>query len=170
MKENANERIDWILFSSKSLLEMASWLISAVQFKCPELLQNWWLNVKWYCMWCFYLADIYSFSFWASVGFFRRCFAALGDVSKARFLNETNKIADSVSREYVCSAYHFFFEGQTGPQPVASLLLYLLIFRMYVFLRLSLCLCILHFDVIFSPVGWWWYRPLPGKSTTGHAG
>uniref|UniRef100_A0A8C2A3L6 Intraflagellar transport 172 n=1 Tax=Cyprinus carpio TaxID=7962 RepID=A0A8C2A3L6_CYPCA len=28
------------------------------------------------------------------------CFAALGDVSKARFLNETNKIADSVSREY----------------------------------------------------------------------
>uniref|UniRef100_A0A8C2A3G2 Intraflagellar transport protein 172 homolog n=1 Tax=Cyprinus carpio TaxID=7962 RepID=A0A8C2A3G2_CYPCA len=29
-----------------------------------------------------------------------RCFAALGDVSKARFLNETNKIADSVSREY----------------------------------------------------------------------
>uniref|UniRef100_A0A672S8A0 Intraflagellar transport protein 172 homolog n=1 Tax=Sinocyclocheilus grahami TaxID=75366 RepID=A0A672S8A0_SINGR len=29
-----------------------------------------------------------------------RCFAALGDVSKARFLNETNKIADSVSKEY----------------------------------------------------------------------
>ncbi|KAI1897568.1 hypothetical protein AGOR_G00084610 [Albula goreensis] len=29
-----------------------------------------------------------------------RCFAALGDVSKARFLNETNKIADQVSKEY----------------------------------------------------------------------
>uniref|UniRef100_A0A672S0Q9 Intraflagellar transport protein 172 homolog n=1 Tax=Sinocyclocheilus grahami TaxID=75366 RepID=A0A672S0Q9_SINGR len=29
-----------------------------------------------------------------------RCFAALGDVSKARFLNETNKIADAVSKEY----------------------------------------------------------------------
>lgn len=29
-----------------------------------------------------------------------RCFAALGDVSKARFLNETNKIADSVSKDY----------------------------------------------------------------------
>ncbi|XP_046877770.1 LOW QUALITY PROTEIN: intraflagellar transport protein 172 homolog [Hypomesus transpacificus] len=29
-----------------------------------------------------------------------RCFAALGDVSKARFLNETNKIADQVSEEY----------------------------------------------------------------------
>ncbi|KAG1963505.1 intraflagellar transport protein [Pimephales promelas] len=28
-----------------------------------------------------------------------RCFAALGDVSKARFLNETNKIADAVSKE-----------------------------------------------------------------------
>ncbi|KAJ8009128.1 hypothetical protein DPEC_G00085660 [Dallia pectoralis] len=28
-----------------------------------------------------------------------RCFAALGDVSKARFLNETNKIADQVSKE-----------------------------------------------------------------------
>ncbi|KTG47170.1 hypothetical protein cypCar_00003174 [Cyprinus carpio] len=33
-------------------------------------------------------------------GDYYRCFAALGDVSKARFLNETNKIADSVSREY----------------------------------------------------------------------
>uniref|UniRef100_A0A8C9QX79 Intraflagellar transport protein 172 homolog n=1 Tax=Scleropages formosus TaxID=113540 RepID=A0A8C9QX79_SCLFO len=30
-----------------------------------------------------------------------RCFAALGDVSKARFLNETNRIADQVSKEYV---------------------------------------------------------------------
>ncbi|XP_073709088.1 intraflagellar transport protein 172 homolog [Garra rufa] len=29
-----------------------------------------------------------------------RCFAALGDVSKSRFLNETNKIADAVSKEY----------------------------------------------------------------------
>ncbi|XP_072536228.1 intraflagellar transport protein 172 homolog isoform X2 [Salminus brasiliensis] len=29
-----------------------------------------------------------------------RCFAALGDVSKARFLHETNKIADSFSKEY----------------------------------------------------------------------
>lgn len=29
-----------------------------------------------------------------------RCFAALGDVSKARFLNETNKIADAVAKEY----------------------------------------------------------------------
>ncbi|KAJ8355794.1 hypothetical protein SKAU_G00185880 [Synaphobranchus kaupii] len=29
-----------------------------------------------------------------------RCFAALGDVAKARFLNETNKIADQVSKEY----------------------------------------------------------------------
>ncbi|XP_057208125.1 intraflagellar transport protein 172 homolog isoform X2 [Triplophysa rosa] len=29
-----------------------------------------------------------------------RCFAALGDVSKVRFLNETNKIADAVSKEY----------------------------------------------------------------------
>ncbi|KAL7872215.1 hypothetical protein SRHO_G00071980 [Serrasalmus rhombeus] len=28
-----------------------------------------------------------------------RCFAALGDASKARFLNETNKIADSISKE-----------------------------------------------------------------------
>ncbi|XP_067274021.1 intraflagellar transport protein 172 homolog [Pseudorasbora parva] len=28
-----------------------------------------------------------------------RCFAALGDVSKARFLNETNKIADAISKE-----------------------------------------------------------------------
>ncbi|XP_073712376.1 intraflagellar transport protein 172 homolog [Misgurnus anguillicaudatus] len=29
-----------------------------------------------------------------------RCFAAFGDVSKVRFLNETNKIADAVSKEY----------------------------------------------------------------------
>ncbi|XP_026856898.2 intraflagellar transport protein 172 homolog isoform X1 [Electrophorus electricus] len=29
-----------------------------------------------------------------------RCFAALGDVSKIRFLNETNKIADSIAKEY----------------------------------------------------------------------
>ncbi|KAA0708383.1 Intraflagellar transport protein 172 -like protein [Triplophysa tibetana] len=29
-----------------------------------------------------------------------RCFAALGDVSKVRFLNETNKIADAISKEY----------------------------------------------------------------------
>ncbi|XP_076872854.1 intraflagellar transport protein 172 homolog [Brachyhypopomus gauderio] len=29
-----------------------------------------------------------------------RCFAALGDVSKARFLNETNKIADSFAKEH----------------------------------------------------------------------
>ncbi|XP_031437803.1 intraflagellar transport protein 172 homolog isoform X2 [Clupea harengus] len=29
-----------------------------------------------------------------------RCFAALGDVSKARFLNETNKIADNVGKEF----------------------------------------------------------------------
>ncbi|XP_030627149.1 intraflagellar transport protein 172 homolog [Chanos chanos] len=29
-----------------------------------------------------------------------RCFAALGDVSKARFLNETNRIADEVSKEF----------------------------------------------------------------------
>ncbi|XP_023687337.1 intraflagellar transport protein 172 homolog [Paramormyrops kingsleyae] len=29
-----------------------------------------------------------------------RCFAALGDVSKARFLNETNRIADNISKEY----------------------------------------------------------------------
>uniref|UniRef100_W5NFZ6 Intraflagellar transport protein 172 homolog n=1 Tax=Lepisosteus oculatus TaxID=7918 RepID=W5NFZ6_LEPOC len=29
-----------------------------------------------------------------------RCFAALGDVSKARFLNETNKLADRIAKEY----------------------------------------------------------------------
>uniref|UniRef100_A0A8B9J8B1 Intraflagellar transport 172 n=1 Tax=Astyanax mexicanus TaxID=7994 RepID=A0A8B9J8B1_ASTMX len=29
-----------------------------------------------------------------------RCFAALGDVSKARFLNETNKMTDSISKDY----------------------------------------------------------------------
>ncbi|XP_053503578.1 intraflagellar transport protein 172 homolog isoform X4 [Ictalurus furcatus] len=29
-----------------------------------------------------------------------RCFAALGNVSKARFLNKTNKIADCISKEY----------------------------------------------------------------------
>ncbi|XP_076128236.1 intraflagellar transport protein 172 homolog [Alosa pseudoharengus] len=29
-----------------------------------------------------------------------RCFAALGDVSKARFLNETNRIADHVAKEF----------------------------------------------------------------------
>lgn len=32
---------------------------------------------------------------------FFRCFAALGNVSKARFLNKTNKIADCISKEYV---------------------------------------------------------------------
>lgn len=152
-EENANERIDWILFCLKSLLDMWSWLISAVQPKCPELLQNWWLNVKWYCMRCLYLVVIYCFSSEVLLVFFRRCFAALGDVSKARFLNETNKIADAVSKEYVCSAYNYF-EGQTGPQPVASLILCLFICRMYLFLLLYLCLCILHFNVIFSPIGW----------------
>lgn len=30
-----------------------------------------------------------------------RCFAALGNVSKARFLNKTNKMADLISVEYV---------------------------------------------------------------------
>lgn len=29
-----------------------------------------------------------------------RCFAALGDVAKARFLNETNKIADQIAKQY----------------------------------------------------------------------
>lgn len=111
-EENANERIDWILFCWKSLLYMWSWLISAVQHKCPELLQNWWLNVKWYCMWCLYLVVIYSFSSEVLLLFFRRCFAALGDVSKARFLNETNKIADAVSKEYVCSTYNYLKDRQ----------------------------------------------------------
>lgn len=33
--------------------------------------------------------------------FSSRCFAALGQVSKARFLHETNEIADQVAKEYV---------------------------------------------------------------------
>ncbi|KAK6295256.1 hypothetical protein J4Q44_G00344820 [Coregonus suidteri] len=37
-----------------------------------------------------------------------RCFAALGDVSKARFLNETNKIADQVSKEYGGDGTEFY--------------------------------------------------------------
>ncbi|CAB1340225.1 unnamed protein product, partial [Coregonus sp. 'balchen'] len=37
-----------------------------------------------------------------------RCFAALGDVSKARFLNETNKIADKVSKEYGGDGTEFY--------------------------------------------------------------
>lgn len=30
-----------------------------------------------------------------------RCFAALGNVSKARFLKKTNEMADLISKEYV---------------------------------------------------------------------
>uniref|UniRef100_A0A4W5KBN0 Intraflagellar transport protein 172 homolog n=1 Tax=Hucho hucho TaxID=62062 RepID=A0A4W5KBN0_9TELE len=37
-----------------------------------------------------------------------RCFAALGDVSKARFLNQTNKIADQVSKEYGGDGTEFY--------------------------------------------------------------
>lgn len=33
-----------------------------------------------------------------------RCFSALGNVSKARFLHETNEIADQVAKEYVSQA------------------------------------------------------------------
>uniref|UniRef100_A0A8C7LHJ3 Intraflagellar transport 172 n=1 Tax=Oncorhynchus kisutch TaxID=8019 RepID=A0A8C7LHJ3_ONCKI len=37
-----------------------------------------------------------------------RCFAALGDVSKARFLNQTNNIADQVSKEYGGDGTEFY--------------------------------------------------------------
>ncbi len=68
--------------------------------------------------------------------FFRRCFAALGDVSKARFLNETNKIADAVSKEYVCSEYTCFWRTDFSISNIMSVHLQnvcILLYLCYVF-------------------------------------
>lgn len=50
-----------------------------------------------------------------------RCFAALGNVSKARFLNKTNKIVDCISKEHVCiQTTSYSFDCIIHSMPIVS--------------------------------------------------
>jgi len=40
-----------------------------------------------------------------------RCFAALGDVSKARYLHETNRVAEEAAKTMVSELLHSVVEG-----------------------------------------------------------